>query len=455
MVLTKLDMAPAGAPYEIKAGFNFSLVRQSDLRPGSRKTHPDTGQTTSFTLGEGAGTKYRVLEQLGEGTYGIAYKAVGPDGKEYAIKFIKDKLSKMEFFVDFLKECAIQMIVVATTKTQTNGPYAPEIFDICYDTDTNEGYIRSALMRNTLDNLITAMTPAQNNAVVPDALKQVAKILDFLGTNYRFNHRDMKGDNIMYDRSADGRSRAMKLIDFGMSCLTFAGMKIAGSKWFDEKHTCYKEDRDLSQLVFYIQRYRASNLTAPLLHRLQLIVRANVGARHKCKMDKLCPAHGLSDWKNVYDFVDRANVKVPAGTAEFIQTNMQRFLEGKPFESPAPPAVVAPVPARDPPGICAPGKMKDPRTGRCVPNPAAPLVGSVGVAAGAAAPPVKKPSALARKPALPSVAKKSYAFAAPALAPAKPKDPCPPGKIMNPRTRRCVARDGKVGRTVRAPRRRD
>jgi serine/threonine protein kinase len=448
MVLTKLDMSPAGAPYEIKAGFNFGLVKQSDLRPGTRTTHPDTGQTVSFTLGEGAGIKYRVLEQLGEGTYGIAYKAVGPDGKEYAIKYIKDKLDKMEYFVDFLKECAIQMIVVEATKTQVNGPYAPTIYDICYDTATKEGYIRSALLRNTLDNLITALKPEQNNAVVPDALKQVAKILEFLGTNYRFNHRDMKGDNIMYDRSADGRTRAMKLIDFGMACLTFAGMKIAGSKWFDDKHTCYKKDRDLSQLVFYIQRYRASNLSAPLLRRLQLIVRANVGARHKCKMDKLCPAHGLSEWKNVYDFVDRANVEVPAGTPEFIQTNMQRFLEGKPFESPVAPAA-APV-ARDPPGICPPGKMKDPRTGRCVPNPAAPLVGSVGVAAGAAAP--KKASAYVRKPPLPAAAKKSYAFVAPAVAPVKPKDPCPPGKVMNPRTRRCVARDGKVGRTLRARR---
>jgi serine/threonine protein kinase len=257
-------------------------------------------------------------------------------------------------------------------------------------------------MRNTLENLVGGLTPAQNNAVVPDALKQISAMMKFLQKELYFNHRDMKGDNIMYDRAPDGRGRVMRFIDFGMSCITWAGMKISGSTWFDVKHTCFKKDRDMSQLVYYIQHYLGSKLSAPLLNRLQLIIRANVGARHKCEMAKLCPARGLKEWRNTYNFLDRENVRVPAGTPEFIETNMQKFLEGKPFESPP----------KDPVGICPPGKIRNPKTGRCVKNKSTPLVGNVGPAA-----------------------------------------PCPPDKIFNPRTRRCVKKTGAVGRLLAVTRR--
>lgn len=333
MAEASYDLTPFGVPYTLRPGFDFKSIKQTDLKYGMR-FKSIRGKTISFVFGveeEGA-TEYRVIEKLGEGTYGVAYKVEGPDGKESVIKYVKEKLTDAAEFQAFIKESIIQLLVVEVSKDKPNGPYAPQIYEICYDDTRGEGFIRSELMRNTLENLINANTPKMNDIVVPDCLIQISTILDDLQKSLLFNHRDMKGDNIMYVK--EGGERLYRLIDFGMSCITWQGMKISGSSWFDEKHSCYKKERDLSQLLFYIQRYLDDRLSDELLYRIQHTIIANVGGHHTCKMYKLCPAYGLRKWKNVYDFVNRANVNIPGGAPNFVKSNMTRFIAGKKFKSP-------------------------------------------------------------------------------------------------------------------------
>jgi serine/threonine protein kinase len=326
------DLTPFGLPHILRPGFDFKSIKQSDLRYGMR-TKDSHRRTISFVLGDDSISQYRVLETLGEGTYGVAYKVVAPDGQLYAIKYIKEKLTDKKEFLAFIKECIIQLLVVEESKAKTGGPYAPIIYEICFNDETGEGFIRSELMRNTLENLVSANSQRANDSIVPDCLLQMSTMLDDLQKSLFFNHRDMKGDNIMYVKLDDG-ARLFRLIDFGMSCITWHGLKISGSSWFDEKHSCFRKERDLSQLIFYIQRYLEKYLSDELLYRLQHTIIANVGGTHVCKMYKLCPAHGLRKWKNIYNFVDRANVDIPGGSPNFVKTNMTRFLDGKKFKSP-------------------------------------------------------------------------------------------------------------------------
>jgi serine/threonine protein kinase len=332
MASASFDLTPFGVPHVLRPGFDFKSIKQADLRYGMR-TEDARGRTVSFVFGEDSFTVYRVLETLGEGTYGVAYKVVAPDGELYAMKYIKEKLTDKKEFIAFIKECIIQLLVVEASKTKHDGPYAPIIYEICYNEETGEGYIRSELMRNTLENLVSANSQKANDMIVPDCLLQMSTMLDDLQKSLLFNHRDMKGDNIMYIKLEDD-VRLFRLIDFGMSCITWHGLKISGSSWFDEKHSCFRKQRDLSQLYFYLQRYLHKYLSDELLFRLQHTIVANVGGRHVCKMYKLCPAHGLKKWKNVYNFVDRANVDIPGGNPNFVKGNMTRFLEGKNFKSP-------------------------------------------------------------------------------------------------------------------------
>jgi hypothetical protein len=475
-----LDLSPFGIHHVLKADFDFAKIKESDLRIGKRNMGFDRN-IKSFTLNDGkTDVTYTIIDKLGEGTYGIGYSVKDPLGKEYAIKYIKNKLTYRSEFIAFIKECIIQILVVSVSIDHPQGPFAPKIYDICYDSKTGEGFIRSELMKNTLDNLIKAFTPEQNNAVVPDALKQISIMLQFLQKELHFNHRDMKGDNIMYSRSSDGTKRLMRLIDFGMSCIYWNDLKISGNTWFDEDHSCFKKDRDMTQLIYYIQRYKGSYISEPLRTRLQYIIRANIGKSHKCDMAKLCPKHGLKEWKNVYNFVNRANVSIPGGKPEFIEENMQKFLEGKPFESPIPSIKVSAPPVHDPPHICPPDKVFNPKTRRCVKNKKVSLVvargpddcppdkvynpktgrcvnarGLTARALGVAPPAIRGPDDCPPdKVYNPKTGRcvNARGLTARALGVAPPAirgpDDCPPDKVYNPATRRCVHRDGVTGRRL-------
>ena len=67
--------------------------------------------------------------------------------------------------------------------------------------------------------------------------------------------------------------------------------------------------------------------------------------------------------------------------------------------------------------------------------------------------PAKAPKAPAKAPKAPAKAPKAPAKApkAPAKAPAKkPEKECPPGKVYNPLTNRCVKADGKIGKEIKS-----
>lgn len=400
MPLTELDLEPFGIPGVLRDGFDFEAIDPFDLNSGVRNLN-FLGNTRSFRL---SGITYIAVESLGSGTYGTAYRCVGPDGSEYAIKYIKEKLTDKQDFVKFLKECVIQILVAEVSKDQPRGPFAPIVYEVAFDPVKEEGFLRTQRMRNSMDSLVGALSPAENDAMIADALQQFATSLKFLHTELRFNHRDMKGDNIMYIRSPDDTERWWRFIDFGMSCVTFDGMAINGGSYFEDSPSCFKKDRDLSQLMLSFYEHYSSVLSPKLMARLRNILIANVksGKDHKCRMYKYCPKDRLKKWSNIYDFLDRPNVEVPAGEPEFVLANMKRFAADKAFIKP--------------PAPCPAGKIVNPETNRCVS-----MTGPIG-----------------RK-----LVKSTRAVGDAIMLPPKP---CPPDKILNPATRRCVKRSGKVGK---------
>jgi hypothetical protein len=117
-------------------------------------------------------------------------------------------------------------------------------------------------------------------------------------------------------------------------------------------------------------------------------------------MEKDCPMNGLKGWRNTYNFLERDNVSVPkAKPNKFIEV-LGKYGK-KTRKMPRVPMAV---------GECPPGKVRNPKTGRCVKD-----TGAVG----------KK-----------------------LKAPLEAPPPCPPGKIRNPKTRRCVKETGAVGKLL-------
>jgi hypothetical protein len=427
----EFSLKPYGINAVITPGFRPSSLFYTSLQPAwvDEVYVPPTGTTAAkmrpnkfhfggMLGGVGARKTFTYVKLLGKGAHGEAYEVIGTDGKHYAIKRITDDFEEVQDLRNVLQECIIQAIVAETTKGEPNGPYAPQLYHVGWDMDKSQLYICSELLDNKMDNLIAGSTEDVNDVVIPDALIQLSDALHYLHTTYEFNHRDLKADNIMYKTRPDG-SYQFRFIDFGLSCMTWNGVKFSGASWWDEDHSCYKVDRDLTQLVYDLVKYKSAYISAALLDRLHKLLKISKTGQADCYLDTDCVSTAAGpaamSWIPSYNFLNRANVRA-RGTPSRIKAEMQAFQRGSPFRG----TPVAAAVARSPPTPCPLGTIRGP-DGDCIEDPAPPGVGGTS----------------------PELAR--AAAAAPAAA-AKP--PCPSGQIRNPKTGRCVKKTGRVGRKI-------
>lgn len=404
-----VDLRPYGINTQVDAAF-----RQSDLESYmiDFAYTDNTGGAKRISM---KGVSYRVLSTMGTGVYGTTYRVEHTGtGVFYAIKVV-DSLFTTSSRNYFFSECVIQILLAEASRGQPNGPFVPDVYGVAFDSD--RGYLRTEIMENTLGNLTDALTPAENDLVVPDALTQVAQRLKYFGTALEFNHRDLHSNNVMFTTRGDG-TRAFKLIDFGFSCLKLpSGDRLIGGNYFEASPSCFKKDRDLSQLMYYC--FISKNMSSELKARLAHILEANVALPKKrtCKMTKKCP--GVTKWLDTYEFLDRANVSVPLGDPNSVTDQMVRYVAKEPLakKARAVKAVKAVKPVRvAAPKICPPGTVLNPATKRCVKADGArgkKLQGAV--AAPAPCPPGTERSAVTRRCI----------------------KACPPGKERVPGTRKC------------------
>jgi hypothetical protein len=235
--------------------------------------------------------------------------------------------------------------------------------------------------------------------------------------------------------------RVYKLIDFGFSCLTWHGLKINGGDYFAASPTCFKVHRDLSQMMYYIVKFVESISTA-LRGELVALLKTNIGKR-SCGLTTDCK--DAARWSDTYAILDRKDVTVPHGNPTNVRDAMEDFMH---------PGlrVKEEVKILEPVKICPPGKILNPKTGRCVKED-----GGVGakwvekLAAPADCPPGKirnpqtrrcvKVDGFAGKQAQKGLPIPVNVLEQPLVVP-----DCPPGKIRNPKTRRCVKVDGFAGK---------
>lgn len=429
-----LSLRPFGIDLTLTPTYNWKSFKSSNIAIG-HVTHDDDA-ISRFTL---RGVHYNVVQKLGSGTYGTTYKVnCGFDGRDYAIKYINKGLISQKDLQVFLKETVIQILLAEESKGEVGGPFVPRLYEIGFNPFTFEGFIRSELMHNSFHNIVNALKPEQNDIVIPDAVNQIASHLKFFGERLAFNHRDLKGDNIMYRRLDEDR-RQFCLIDFGLSCLTWNGLQISGGDYFAASATCYKKDRDLCQFIYYIVNFN------PITDKLRAELAKFLLMRLKKTEVKLLEV--MEKWIDTYKYLNRKNVEAPT-QPNFVIRSMRKFLGEKvPEEAPAP---------VEPPAICPQGKVYNPDTKRCVAigGPAAAAV-EAEIAAPADCPPgkVRNPKTRRCVKAEGKVGKGALvalgmfaANVAPLALPAAAAADCPPGKIRNPKTRRCVKSNGAAGR---------
>ena len=336
----EIDLSAYGIHRVLKRGFDINSFLLTDIQPCSFKKAGGDITEVTFSPGSAASRTYRTVEQLGKGTFGTAYAMRGSDGMEYAVKWMHGGIDTVPKLQAFIRECIIQIMVVLYTMDLSNGPYAPIFYEIGFDPLTRNGFIRSQRMTDRLDKLIHSRTAEQNETSVPSMLMHISNMLHALDGTFKFNHRDLKADNVMY--YVTGGARYYRLIDFGMACLTWNGVRISGTYWFDSAHSCFKIDRDFGQFLYYLFKYQGPKMSARLNAWIaqMLLVRLH-GVGSTCQMERTC---GIPGWAGTYDFVDRASVEIPYAYISRVGVEATAYKAGKPFGTSLP-AAVAPVPA--------------------------------------------------------------------------------------------------------------
>jgi hypothetical protein len=391
---------------------------------------------------------------LGAGSYGKTYKCTDPKGRVVAIKAVHDPLYNKDDIQGFLTEIIIQIILLETSKHQSNGPYVPYIYKVGFNKSTKNGYIVSELMYRTVRDLIKNETKEKNNMIVPELIRQIATILEFFGDKVQFNHRDCKSDNLMYVKDKNG-NRSFKLIDFGYSCLKWNNLEIRG-KIDKLSGACYRKGRDLSQLMYELWHHftLSPELYGWLKSNLDVHINRN------CSITKGCDFPvPIRDWQNTYTLFNTKDVE-PIYNTHTVLDHVKKLqkhpmFEYKPMAAPAPapapmpakpaspkPAAAKPVAFLPPRFGCPAGKIFNPKTGRCVKEDG--WAGKQAAAQAALAKEAAAKEAAAKEAAAKEAAAKDAA-AQKALVPVKP---CPPGKILNPKTLRCVNAKGATAKAI-------
>jgi len=165
--------------------------------------------------------KYEILSKIGEGGMGAVFKARQvPEGNIWALKVVASRLVQEPGFRQRFKSEALIMRAL-------NHPNDVRVVD--YD-ETEDG--QPFTVMEYVDGIhLDELVPAGTKMEVARAVNLVTQLLDGLGAAHKLTiiHRDVKPDNILVAKDAEGKEIA-KLLDFGVAKVKEQGDLYASQK---------------------------------------------------------------------------------------------------------------------------------------------------------------------------------------------------------------------------------
>lgn len=408
-----LDLSPYGIHMNLRKGIDIDLA----LANVTVKEGSFSKSNGHFRLPSG---EYSVGSFMGEGVYGMTYQAIDKrTNTSCVVKVVKPRSDMQKVVLNTLKECIIHILLERESRNHPEGPFVPVFHEVAYDPERRYLLIRMEQLYGTLSDKYNGATPAQNDVNVLESLAGLAHILGFFHKQLRFNHRDLKSDNLMYNYGTNGKL-IVKLIDFGFACLTWHGVRISGASYFDVMSPCYIPSRDLTQYVYEIYLSFKSRFSPRVRAALEDILTFELRGGNVCQLFRGCKdgRRQVRGWADIYDFLNSTSVKNPKATPEAVYERVMGMMKHQPVKA---------VPRRGDAVVavkCMPEQVMNPKTRRCVRRS-----GAVGR---------RIMRATQRKS--PSPHDPAFARMRRRLATARLR-PCKEGQVRNPVTRRCVRKE--------------
>jgi alpha-tubulin suppressor-like RCC1 family protein len=278
---------------------------------------------------------YKKGKFLGAGTYGKAYIATNQDGEEAAVKIISmfeeddpSKTLRKDNLKSALLEVTVQLIIQEEAKRNELGYRAcGNIYEVAIDSRNNLFYIFQEKLDMGLDKALKI--DGLRKAEYADMFIQIGEKLNWLYDNFEYNHRDFKDDNLMVKIHSDG-SKEVLFIDFGMSCMTYRGIRVKVRSYFqDEK--CFRETRDITFLLYTVLKHTASILPSDIANTIRRMLIFKIKGKTCDVFSKNCgfeKSKTEQNWQfDLYDILDLDYVFNPNATTDALIKYMSPFLK--------------------------------------------------------------------------------------------------------------------------------
>ncbi len=353
-----MDLKRFGLNITLQKGMNLETALISDnLAVGYYSKHRGVMVAPSG--------RYKIGAFLGSGSFARIFQGTHETTNQgYSLKFIPTQKASV---ASIMRECIVHILLERESAKEAYGPYVPRFYEVIHDPYNHLIVLRTETIQDILYDRYKAGTPLENDVVIPHTMAQIAHILDFFYRRLRFNHRDFKPDNVLYNYDPATGRFDVKIIDFGFACLRWQGISIrAGDRFAAEGGGCYLPSRDLTQFVY--ATYSDSNIPKSPRLRLMLedVLTFEADGR-PCRMWESCRAYGnpMSIWGHTYRFLNDRRMRNPAAEPAPLRSRMMRFLGITEAGRQTPMARIVRYGIVGMPH-CTPDRVLNPRTRRCV-----------------------------------------------------------------------------------------
>lgn len=287
------------------------------------------------------GNPFVIGTGVGGGTYGKVYDLWNTEPFEFEVEDgTKRKLITLgERSTKVMKEMklpfgkvpgVIQEATIQQKLTEKEPGVCPALYE--FGKIQTGNYLSYILIMERCEEKVRDLLPQiSDEKAILDYLKQIAKILQRLH-KYDFNHRDLKSDNVMFNRVPESAEyplgKKYLLIDFGLACGTFDGKKYAGM-FYKKDGECVRPSRDLA-LVLYELAITLPRRFPDLQRFIRLVLTFKQGDGTTCNMIDECAVDARRgqrwDWDRwTYNFLNRGDITNKNTTPEGLLTAIEVY----------------------------------------------------------------------------------------------------------------------------------